>query len=383
MPRIPRVRGLSSLQSAVAPSTSVNRIPFAARAAALSTSSPARIGKNTEWVRGKLWKGEAPGPEDPYTQRPEPVDESNLPEEALEYQPRRDRTPRAIKESRLALPPKRTEAATEEEIQSVDPSYTPATTIDGLEEIEPLKTWWEQPGHWGEESDFRGFGSADKVQDKAVLEVYLRQALVEALSLQEAGLLEGLVAKKWRPSDRSELDQTLAVDLQVQDGKATLKGDVSAVTGRLTSEAEQPEEVAKISVEEAQEIVKAWDASWKTVTLNDHLKFAIRKRLYQLTGRLISDVKLGAARTPHHFLALTINNTKRGKKLAEILEARTELPSLPNVKVHSKRIGPIDREIAVGRWKVIEEELRKRDLPVTGTGGLGKNMERDWLTGKA
>jgi hypothetical protein len=204
------------------------------------------------------------------------LDESNLPEEALEYQPRRDRTPLAIKESRLALPPKRTEAATEEEIQSVDPSYTPATTIDGLEEIEPLKTWWEQPGHWSEESDFRGFGSADKVQDKAVLEVYLRQALVEALSLQEAGLLEGLVAKKWRPSDRSELDQTLAVDLQVQDGKATLKGDVSAVTGRLTSEAEQPEEVAKISVEEAQEIVKAWDASWKTVTLNDHLKFAVR-----------------------------------------------------------------------------------------------------------
>lgn len=284
MPRIPRVRGLSSLQSAVAPSTSVNRIPFAARAAALSTSSPARIGKNTEWVRGKLWKGEAPGPEDPYTQRPEPVDESNLPEEALEYQPRRDRTPRAIKESRLALPPKRTEAATEEEIQSVDPSYTPATTIDGLEEIEPLKTWWEQPGHWGEESDFRGFGSADKVQDKAVLEVYLRQALVEALSLQEAGLLEGLVAKKWRPSDRSELDQTLAVDLQVQDGKATLKGDVSAVTGRLTSEAEQPEEVAKISVEEAQEIVKAWDASWKTVTLNDHLKFAVRYPPLTLTA---------------------------------------------------------------------------------------------------
>ncbi|KAM0440053.1 hypothetical protein ACHAPT_001156 [Fusarium lateritium] len=383
MPRIPRVRGLSSLQSTVAPSTSVNRIPFAARAAALSTSSPARIGKNTEWIRGKLWKGEAPGPEDPYTQRPEPEEESNLPEEARELKPRRVRTPQAVQQSRLALPPKRTEAVTEAEIQSVDPSYTPATTIEGLEEIEPLKTWWERPGHWGEESEFRGFGSADKVQDKAVLEVYLRQAVVEALSLQEAGLLEGLVAKKWRPSARSELDQTLAVDLQVQDGKATLKGDVSAVTGRLTSEAEGSEEVAKISVEEAHQIVKAWDASWKTITLNDHLKFAIRKRLYQLTGRLISDVKLGAARTPHHFLALTINPTKRGKKLAEILEIRSELPSLPNVKVHSKRVGPIDREIAVGRWKVIEEELRKRDLPVTGTAGLGKNMERDWLTGKA
>ncbi|KAJ3536918.1 hypothetical protein NM208_g6516 [Fusarium decemcellulare] len=77
------------------------------------------------------------------------------------------------------------------------------------------------------------------------------------------------------------------------------------------------------------------------------------------------------------------NPTKRSKKLAEILEAQGDLPSLPNVAVHDKKIGPVQREIAVGRWKVIEEELKKRDLPVTGTAGLGKNMERDWLTGKA
>lgn len=50
--------------------------------------------------------------------------------------------------------------------------------------------------------------------------------------------------------------------------------------------------------------------------------------------------------------------------------------------MHSRRVGPIDREISVGRWKVIEEELKKRDLPVTGTAGLSKNKERDWLTGK-
>ncbi|KAF4983919.1 hypothetical protein FZEAL_796 [Fusarium zealandicum] len=382
MPRIPRVRGLSSLQSAVAPSTSANRVPFVARAA-LSTSTPAHAppGKNTQWIRSKLWKGEAPGAEDPYTQRVEPEDQSNLPAEAKDFQPRR--TPQAVQKSRLVLPPSRTEAVTEEEIQAIDPTYTPATTIEGLEEVESLKTWWERPGHWGEESEFKGFGGVDRVQDKAVLEVYLRQAVVETLALQEAGSLEELVAKKWPAAGRSELDETLAVDLQVQDGKATLKGDLSAVTGRLTTEAEAPEQVAKISLEEAQEIVKAWDASWKSITLNDHLKFAIRKRLYQLTGRLIPDVKLGAARTAQHLLTLTVNPTKRSKKLAEVLEARNDLPSLPNVAVHSKKIGPIDREIAVGRWKVIEEELRKRDLPVTGTAGLGKSMERDWLTGKA
>lgn len=77
-----------------------------------------------------------------------------------------------------------------------------------------------------------------------------------------------------------------------------------------------------------------------------------------------------------------MNPTKRGKKLAELLEARSDLPNLPNVKVHAKKIGPIDREIAVGRWKVIEEELQKRNLPVMGVGRLGKNKERDWLSGK-
>ncbi|KAM5346409.1 hypothetical protein ACJ41O_009414 [Fusarium nematophilum] len=380
MPRIPRVRGLCSLQSAVAPSTPINRaVPFAVRAAAISTSSPVH-GKNTEWVRGQLWQGKAPGPEDPYTQRMEPEDQSNLPDDF--QPPRRDRTPKAVQQSRLVLPPRQTEAVTEKEIQAADPEYTPATTIEGLEEIESIKTWWERPGHWGEESEFRGFGASDRVQDKAVLEVYLRQAVVEALSLREAGLLEGLVAKKWRASERSELDQILSVDIQVQDGKAALKGDLSAVTGRLTSEAEEPVQVAKVSVDEAQEIVKAWDPSWKSVTLDDHLKFAIRKRLYQLTGRLIPDVKLGAAHTPQHLLTLTLNPTKRGKKLAEILEARGDLPNLPNVAVHSKKIGPIDREVAVGRWKVIEEELKKRDLPATGTAGLGKHMERNWLTGK-
>ena len=82
-------------------------------------------------------------------------------------------------------------------------------------------------------------------------------------------------------------------------------------------------------------------------------------------------------------LTVTRAPTARVKKLAEILEEQNTLPSLPNVKVHSKRVTPIDREVSVGRWKVIEEELRKRDLPITGTGDLSKNKERDWLTGKA
>lgn len=41
----------------------------------------------------------------------------------------------------------------------------------------------------------------------------------------------------------------------------------------------------------------------------------------------------------------------------------------PNVTVHARRQTPVDREISVGRWKVIEEELVRRGLPVTGKRG--------------
>jgi hypothetical protein len=242
-------------------------------------------GKNTDWLRGKLWKGEAPGPEDPYTQRMEPEDASNLPEEALETHSRVEYTPEEIEQSRLVLPPRnRVEAVTEKELESLDPSYAPATSIEGLEEIQPVKTWWDQPGHWGAESEFRGF-AAEKVEDRALVELSLRRAVVEAFALQEAGLLNEWSAKKWPAGERAELDQTLAVEIQVQDGKATLKGDVQSLAGRLTSEVEESEQVDKISAEEAKEIVKTWDASWKQVVLSDqHLKFAVRPPSLRTTG---------------------------------------------------------------------------------------------------
>lgn len=65
-----------------------------------------------------------------------------------------------------------------------------------------------------------------------------------------------------------------------------------------------------------------------------------------------------------------------------MLEKRNAFNELTNVTVHDRKIGPIDKEVSVGRWKVIEEELKKRDLPVTGYGNASRNKERDWLTGK-
>jgi len=39
---------------------------------------------------------------------------------------------------------------------------------------------------------------------------------------------------------------------------------------------------------------------------------------------------------------------------------------MPNVEIFPRRHTPIDKEKEVGRWKVIERELQKKGLPVTG-----------------
>lgn len=268
------MRRLQSLQLAIPSQCAANRPSFAA-ARAISTTGPAQ-NKNTEWIRGKLWKGEAPGPADPYTQRLEPEAQSNLPEEALESRPRHDKTPAAVRDSRLTLPSRRTEAAAEKELQSSDPTYVPATEAEGLEEIAPLNTWWEQPGHWGDESVYKGFGSTDKVVEKEILEVYLRRAVVEALALQQTGVFSEWATKKWSEGgSRNELDQALAVQVEVQDGKATLKGDASSIVEALTSESQEAESTASVTAEEAKEMIKSWDPSWKNIALDNSLRFAV------------------------------------------------------------------------------------------------------------
>lgn len=379
------VRGLRSLNLGTAQPSCSARAPFAR---AFSTTAAARD------LRSKLWKdGQAPGAEDPYTQRPDVEEAPSVPQEVGLSKTIRRSVPR----SRLALPPKRTEATTEKQLTANDPTYTPATSLEDLEETPTLKNWWEQPGHWGEENNFRGFAKAGKVEDKDVLEVHLRRAVIEVLALEKSGQLSEWATKKWPEGGREILDMTLAVNVNVSaDGKASLVEDISSLTSRLTSGAVDNVVPEKLTHEEAKQLVAAWDPSWKNLIVNQEVKFAVRplplvqkvplltlmtqlrKRLYQLTGNLVSDAKLGAARTVKNILTVAAKQPKP-TKLAEILETKTDLGELANVRIHSKKIGPIYKEIEVGRWKVIEEELKKRGLPVKGTDGLSGHRERDWM----
>lgn len=390
MPRIPRLRALQTLNLGAGPVTSPARIQFAS----ISTTAPARD------LRSKLWKGEAPGPEDPYTQRPEPAEEpsSKLPDEA------RPARTYARNPSRPVLPPKRSEARSEEDLTHNDPTYTPATSFKELEVAPTLKNWWDQPGHMGDESRFAGFARTGRVVEREVVEVHLRRAVVEVLALQQAGKLSEWSTKKWAMGDAKAASHTSRLPISVaEDGTGSLTEDASAVIERLTAPEEEVSSARGISLEKANRMRK-WDSSWQDMVLNDEeVKFAVsatsaapttvpaksvvlnntdtkqlRKRVYQLTGNLIPDAKLGPARTVKHLLAMASKQPKP-KKLAKLLESREDITALSNVTVHGRRVTPIDKEKSVGRWKVIKEELEKRGLPVTGTGGLPGHKERDWM----
>jgi hypothetical protein len=64
------------------------------------------------------------------------------------------------------------------------------------------------------------------------------------------------------------------------------------------------------------------------------------------------------------------------------MHRRGDLVQLPNVKIYSRRVTPIDKEVEVGRWKVIVKELEKRELPVTGHRHLARHREKYWAQGK-
>ena len=85
----------------------------------------------------------------------------------------------------------------------------------------------------------------------------------------------------------------------------------------------------------------------------------------QLTGRRVPDPDIENITTPKSLVVHLVKKPKP-KKLAENLMTSNKVADLPNVQILDRRYTPIDREKEVGRWKIIEEELEARGLPVTG-----------------
>lgn len=193
----------------------------------------------------------------------------------------------------LALPPEDiTLTPRADRVEEVEPDYTPAEHAEGLEVVGGLKGWFERDDHWGGSKRYAGFVPTHKVQDAALLELSVRRAVVEALAVSARGaakLLTGL----WERGEREDAVRALGLGVKVaEDGGARLEGDVKGVVKALRWDPEAPgssasadEEVGRqrFTPEEAGEIVKTWDNTWKTISLRDvRLKFAVCATLHPL-----------------------------------------------------------------------------------------------------
>ncbi|EPE07378.1 hypothetical protein F503_08029 [Ophiostoma piceae UAMH 11346] len=261
-----------------------------------------------------------------------------------------------------------------------DSNYQPAASADGLETVGGIDGWWENDAHWDNAVELRGFAPRRPVTDAAVLQVLARRAVLETVAVQQLAS-EGL-AQAWSRGGAAEQSSALALEVDVAaDGSvAGLRGEAAAVVEslRVTETLSGPDSAATLTGDEAQSLLTSWDPSWKSISLADPLfKFTVIKRIFQLTGHMMPDAQLALADDVAGLLAVLVRPPK-AKKLAEELAKDGELAGLPNVAVYGRRVTPVDRHKMVGRWKVIVEELEKRDLPVTGTGGYSKAVERKW-----
>ncbi|MCJ1355689.1 MAG: hypothetical protein MMC33_005681 [Icmadophila ericetorum] len=321
-------------------------------------------------LRRGIWGTDTPpGAEDPYTQRPspEPVEDSNA----------------ALLGTKKPKP-----------IDQV--GYEPAVTWDGLEHIGGASGWWE--ADWDRDHQFTGFMAPTISDSKEEVAKAIRRALIEIYTLKEEGrpfidaayaLDDKIIPNFGRVSFSISEDGSVSISFPDEEThRAVLQ---SVVKSEPVEEVlEVPEEAAQVEAPHAEstttedlELASASkldeptvqisevsepvaDDSWISVSFTDPaLKFAIFKRVMQLTGRRISDPEISKIDTAKDLL-LHLTKKPKPKKLAEQLLKKEDLLAIPSVKIRERRFTPIDREKEVGRWKVIEKELEKRGLPVTG-----------------
>ncbi|KAG8169413.1 hypothetical protein KVR01_000158 [Diaporthe batatas] len=307
-------------------------------------------------------------------------------------------------ETDLVLPPADVAVAPrEDELEADGVRYEPAGSARGLEVVGGLGGWFQRDEHWGASKRYAGFAPSRRVDDASLLELNVRRAVAEALAVAAAGAGAGAGAGNseaplsltglWERGGREEAERALGLRLEVRaDGAVgVVAAEAEGVARALRWDPDAPgaaaagpgEEVGaqQFSAEEAREIVQSWDKGWKDISLHDvQLKFAVTKRILQLTGHAVPDSKLLSVHTAGQLVALLVK-PEPPTRVAEALEQQGRLAGLANVRVHATRRTPVHKHQEVGRWKVIVEELERRKMPATGDGGIGRFVEDKWLRG--
>ncbi|CAG8955998.1 hypothetical protein HYFRA_00008854 [Hymenoscyphus fraxineus] len=116
-------------------------------------------------------------------------------------------------------------------------------------------------------------------------------------------------------------------------------------------------------------VVESWGTTWLKVPIEDlEVKFAIIKRMMQLTGARFPDSAIQSAKSVETILSHLIKPPKP-TKLAEALTQNPELLNLPNVSISQHKVTYHDKERNIGRQKLVRAELMARGLPVFANNG--------------
>ncbi|KAK8200109.1 hypothetical protein HDK77DRAFT_220327 [Phyllosticta capitalensis] len=308
--------------------------------APFSTSStraaeePKKPSQRLESLRRKLWgTDQPPGREDPYDPNSpmRQIDET----ETTPVRPGQPANAETAAEANDAANTKTVGPKRINRAQSKD-GYQPARTWDGLEWVgSPDWVWKQKPI-----PNFIGLLTADSKHQAEDLEAALRKTLIEVIA-HKAAFRDIVIAAKQEAKENWK--DKVVLDVDNHEG--------------LVLKAASP----KRAVEEKR--------AWLRASIRDpRLKFTIAKRFMKDTGIRIYDITLQRCNDPAFLLACIGQQLKvtKKEKLAETLKKNDRFDGVSNVKIVDRRVTPIDKEKEVGRWKLIEDELLERGLPVTG-----------------
>ncbi|KAI2635234.1 ribosomal subunit 39S-domain-containing protein [Xylaria nigripes] len=289
------------------------------------------------------------------------------------------------KASPYAAPPPRIDAARDTEV--ADPTYMPATVAKGLQTVGGTTNYWNIPGNWTRAGDFVGFRPRRKIVDNLLIEAAVRRAVLEAFALRALGREDELVASWPVGMAKEKLMQILACQakggaygLSFGEGEAELIAEGlrwdEGGSARRTGEA-----LAGLKAKEVPPLRETWEPSWKSASLADQrIRFAVTKRVFQLTSHLIPDHQITDIKTVQTLLHI-VQKPPKPATLTDELQRHSDLQQLSNVTVTQKRVTRGDREVALGRYKLMQAEFTKRGLPARGHGFTRKGKEISRLRG--
>ncbi|KAM3421516.1 hypothetical protein BST61_g1905 [Cercospora zeina] len=265
---------------------------------------------------------------------------------------------------------------------TTDKDYLQSTTWDGLERVGG-EQWAKRRLDMGEQ--YTGFLPEKKVElTNTEWQRLLHNIAVEIAVLNQAGRSamevcnahpEGSSIKRTGKASVSQgPDGTLQVRFSHPEHEAAVLAGIERTRPRTTSKKAKKKAMQKADVTPESLALQLMqirqsqlEVDWVDLTfLDPETKLAFLKRAMQLSGKRIPDIRMNNSQSLND-LYEAFKTKEKPKKLAQAPQVQELAATLPNVTVHKSRRTPIHKEKQIGRWKIIEEELSRRDLPVTGS----------------